>query len=74
VEGRGSTQPGPTFSLVYAMPLLQHQAQFGLNPAMTTAWFGGSDRDPPPVCVDRQIFLYKYLRRLDTASDVWAVQ
>jgi len=31
----GSTQPGSTFSLVYATPLLQHQAQFGLNPALT---------------------------------------
>jgi len=30
----GSTQPGPTFSLVYATPLLQHQAQFDLNPAL----------------------------------------
>jgi len=27
----GSTQPGPTFTLVYATPLLQHQAQFGLK-------------------------------------------
>jgi len=26
-----STQPGPTFTLVYATPLLQHQAQFGLK-------------------------------------------
>jgi len=26
----------PTFSLVYATPLLQHQAQFGLNPALIT--------------------------------------
>jgi len=33
MEGRGSTYPGPTFSLVYATPLLQHQAQFGLIPA-----------------------------------------
>ena len=24
----------PTFSLVYATPLLQHQACFGLNPAL----------------------------------------
>ena len=24
----------PTFSLVYATPLLQHQARFGLNPAL----------------------------------------
>ena len=31
---RGSTQPGPTFSLVYATPLLQHQAEIGLNPAL----------------------------------------
>ena len=31
-EGRGSTWPGPTFSSVYATPLLQHQAQLGLNP------------------------------------------
>ena len=34
VEGRGSTQPGPTFSLVYSKPLLQHQAKFGLNRAV----------------------------------------
>jgi len=33
VEGRGSTKPGPTFSLVYATPLLQHQARLGLNRA-----------------------------------------
>ena len=32
----GSTQPGTTFSLVYATPLLQHQDQFGLNPALLT--------------------------------------
>jgi len=34
VEGRGSTQPGPTFTLVYATPLLQHQARLGLNPVL----------------------------------------
>ena len=32
-EREGSTQPGPTFSLVCATPLLQHQAQLGLKPA-----------------------------------------
>jgi len=32
-RGGGSTQPGPTFSLVCATPLLQHQARLGLNPA-----------------------------------------
>jgi len=26
--------PPPTFRLVYATPLLQHQDQFGLNPAL----------------------------------------
>jgi len=30
-EGRGSTWPGPTFSLVCTTPLLQRQAQFSLN-------------------------------------------
>jgi len=30
----GSTQLGLIFSLVYATPLLQHQAQLGLNPAL----------------------------------------
>jgi len=30
-KGRGE---GPTFSLVYATLLLQHEAQFGLNPAL----------------------------------------
>jgi len=34
VEGRGSIEPSPTFSLVYEKPLLQHQAQFGLNPVL----------------------------------------
>jgi len=29
--------PGPTFSLVYATPLLQHQAQLGFNPALFLA-------------------------------------
>jgi len=33
-EGRHSLAPS-TFGLVYATPLLEHQAQFGLNPAMT---------------------------------------
>ena len=32
VEVEGSTQPGPTFSLVYATSLLQHHTQVGLNP------------------------------------------
>jgi len=31
---RWSTYPGPTFSLVYATPLLQYQAQFDRNPAL----------------------------------------
>jgi len=45
VEGkwRRSTQPGPTFSLVYATPsLLQHHAQAGLNPAMVYHAITGS--------------------------------
>jgi len=29
--------PGPTFSLVYATPLLQHQAQLRFNPALFLA-------------------------------------
>ena len=32
---RWSTQGGRTFSLVYAMPMLQHQAQLGLTAALT---------------------------------------
>jgi len=36
--GMGSTQPVRTFILVYATPLLQHQAQFGLNAAVVEAW------------------------------------
>ena len=32
VEERWSTWPGPTFSLFYTTPLLQHQVRFGLNP------------------------------------------
>jgi len=31
-----------TFSLVYAMPLLQNQAEFGLNPALSTRHGTGS--------------------------------
>jgi len=38
VEG-GSTQPGPTFSFVCATPLLQHQAQLGVNPAVDEEQF-----------------------------------
>jgi len=35
VEGEGVDIPGPTFSLVYATPLLQQQVQLiGLNPAL----------------------------------------
>jgi len=30
----GVDASGPTFSLVYATPLLQHQDQFGLNPSL----------------------------------------
>jgi len=33
-EGDGVDIAGPTFSLVYATLLLQHEAQFGLNPAL----------------------------------------
>jgi len=36
-KGRGSSYPDSTFSLVYATPLLKHQAQFGLNPALFVA-------------------------------------
>ena len=34
VEGGGRHNLAPIFSLVYATPLLQHQAKFCLNPAL----------------------------------------
>ena len=37
MEREGSKQPGPILSLVYATSLLQHQAQFALNPALVNS-------------------------------------
>ena len=34
----GGRQPGATFRLVYTTPLLQHQAQLGLDPALPGAY------------------------------------
>jgi len=34
VDREGIEIHGPTFSLVYATPLLQHQAQLGLSPSL----------------------------------------
>jgi len=34
VDGEGVDIAWPTFSLVYATPLLQHQVQSGLNPTL----------------------------------------
>ena len=49
--GRESTQPGPTFSLVYATPLLQHQAQIGLSPARSPRILCGQCQEGRDVLV-----------------------
>ena len=39
MEERGSTQPGPTFSSIYEMPLLQHQSDLVLTrPCSHVGW------------------------------------